>query len=207
MVSKQTARERFASERRKIALKTFNKPASIDDLAGDLGVAYHTARRVVEELTELGTIKPTGQVRDRKVLFISATKEETLPAIYNQYGDTYFDLITYLKGMHEADFPATSSEIAARNFLTTTVTLMHYAAVAKEHGNVSNEDLDTLHGNLLDSITLLKSTANMLQQIAEYDIFWTSEGLKKIAHNNAFDDLSIESIYAAYLKSTQLTES
>lgn len=205
------AQEKFSAARRRRALDSFNHPATIDDLAKGLGVAYYTARRIVNELLELGQIKPNGNMRERHILYIRSSKGNNLPSIYNQYGDTHFDLLDYLDGMHSANFPATSSEQAARNFLVTVLELMHLASVVKEHGTSGTtvpERLDDIHMSLINSISLLKSTTVMLQQLAEYEIFWTTDGLKLIASANGFDPVKIDNIYAAYLQQTnQPTES
>jgi hypothetical protein len=201
MVTQRTdARERFETARRRKALEVFNHPATIDDISESLGVNYHTARRITLALLELGQIKPNGNMRDRKVLYIASAKGSGLPSIYNQYGDTHFDIVEYLEGMHDKNFPATSSEVAARAFLTTVLELMHLASVIKEHGSIDSDRLDDVHSNLINSISLLKSTTNMLQQLAEYEVFWTTDGLKRIATSNAFDQIKIDNIYAAYLR-------
>jgi hypothetical protein len=179
------ARERFETARRRKALEVFNHPATIDDISESLGVNYHTARRITLALLELGQIKPNGNMRDRKVLYIASAKGSGLPSIYNQYGDTHFDIVEYLEGMHDKNFPATS---------------MHLASVIKEHGSIDSDRLDDVHSNLINSISLLKSTTNMLQQLAEYEVFWTTDGLKRIATSNAFDQIKIDNIYAAYLR-------
>jgi len=194
------ARDRFETARRRRALEVFNHPATIDDVSTTLGVNYHTARRITLSLLDLGQIKPNGNMRDRKVLYIASTKGTGLPSIYNQYGDTHFDLMDYLEGMHKGGFPATTSEVAARSFLTTVLELMHLASVVKEHGSIDSDRLDDVHANLINSISLLKSTTLMLQQLAEYEVFWTTDGLKRIASSNTFDQIKIDNIYAAYLR-------
>ncbi|HET7713343.1 MAG TPA: hypothetical protein VFK94_02845 [Patescibacteria group bacterium] len=205
MARSSGAQERFAAARRRKALDTFNVPATIKDLESALGVNYHTARRITIELLDLGQIKPNGNMRERHILYIRSSKGNMMPSIYNQYGDTHFDLIDYLKGMKDAGFPATSSEVAARSFLTTVLELMHLCSVVKEHGSVETERLEELHNQVINNIALLKSTTNMLQQLAEYEIFWSNEGLKRIASSNGFDNVLISNIYATYLK--QFTES
>jgi hypothetical protein len=45
----------------------------------------------------------------------------------------------------------------------------------------------------------------MLQQLAEYDIFWTQDGLQTIANGNDFDQNIVDNIYIAYLHSVNDT--
>jgi hypothetical protein len=203
-----TNRDKFNIARRKLVIESLVIPKSIDQVAKDTGIPYHTMRRVVAELLELGTVKPTGQQLGSKILYIQSSKADTIPTIYNEHGDVHFSPLDYIKSMAEANFPVSQTEVAARSFLTTVIELFHLAAVAGKTGAVDLESLNTLHHNLLNNIALIRSTVLMLQQLAEHEIFWSEEGLKKIASNNTFDQNQIEEIYIQYLRSvnTEFTD-
>lgn len=168
------------------------RPMSGKGLAAHLDLNYHTVRKDLIDLKDIGLVHATGRIATEGGVEYAAGSSSPIPLIRNRYGNNEVHVVDMIQA-YLAQRPNTPTLQAIMHLPTILGELLAVAHNIAMGEDVNEKRLAEYRKVLSNDLALLHSYAAMVEQVVTSERFWTRDNLAEWVSDErfpSFDQLS-----------------